>query len=70
MFTENYSHGQHQKYRPPEHIAKQLIAHAVRNITGKEKILEKCYPKNTSYHQGLPQHKHDSGGRLQWAFLN
>ena len=70
MYTESYEHGEHQKYRPPPHVAKALIAHSIRHIPGKDKILEKCYPKKMSYHQGLKQHKHNDGGKLQWAYMN
>ena len=66
---DDYSSDGHQKYKPPTHVAKSLIAHAVRNIPGKEKILAKCYPNQSgSYHQGLKPHKYNDGGKLQWAF--
>ena len=56
-------------YNPPSHVAKQIIAHAVRNISGSDKILRHCYPKPVSYHQ-LPPNKHIGNGRLEWSFLN
>ena len=70
MFAEVNHPGAQQHYNPPPKVAKSLIAHAVRNMPGKEHIMKHCYPRQTSYHQGLPQHKHLNDGKMQWAFMN
>ena len=73
MFTElHHDSGAASHYRPPPHIAKQIIAHAIRGFhkADQEKILGHCYPRKQNLQQGLPPHVHDQGGQLQWAFLN
>ena len=54
-------------WHPPDHVAKQLIAHAVRKIPGNKVLLEKLYPQKTPLSQ-LKPHEYNSGGKLQWAF--
>ena len=56
-------------YAPPTHVAKKLIAHAVRNIPNKHILLDKLFPRKVPLKQ-MQTHKYDSGGRLQWAFMN
>jgi len=54
-------------WHPPEHVAKKLVMHAVRNIPHSQKLIDKCYPKNLATNQ-LPPHVYSSDGKLQWAF--
>ena len=70
MFPELQHHASVNNYHPPPHVAKELIAHAVRNMPDRAKILQHCYDRKTTYQQGLKQHKHNDGGTLQWAFQN
>ena len=64
----DYTSDGHQKYKPPVNVAKALVAHAVRNIPGKEQILAKCYPQTTSYQQGLKPHQYNDDGKWQFAY--
>jgi hypothetical protein len=56
-------------YTPPDHVAKKLISHAVRNIPHKERLMDLLYPKKT-YLKQMPDHEYNSGGKLQWMFQN
>ena len=70
MNDHDYTADNHQHYKPPTHVAKALIAHAVRNIPGKEQILAKCYPQTGTYNQGLKQHQYNDDGKWQFAYGN
>ena len=58
-----------KEWNPPPHIAKQLIAHAVRKIPNNKILLDKLYPPKQKLKQ-IPDHKYHDGGSLQWAFMN
>ena len=53
-------------WNPPPHVAKKVIAQAVRNIPNAKALMKKCYPPHEKLYQ-LPQHKYSDGGHLQWA---
>ena len=54
-------------WHPPDHVAKQLIAHAMRKIPNNKRLLEKLNPPSAPLAQ-LKPHVFNSGGTLQWAF--
>ncbi len=55
-------------YHPPTHVAKHLIAHAIRNIPNKQKLLAKLYPKQQNILGPLKPHEYNSSGKLQMAY--
>ena len=69
MDTATYP-GIEKEYRPPPHVKKEIMRHAVRKYIDKNHVMSHCYPKSLDYSQGIEKHKFDSGGRLQWAFMN
>jgi hypothetical protein len=54
-------------WHPPEHVAKKLIQHAIRNIPNNHVLMQKCYPQKLNTNQ-LKPHVYNSGGKLQWGF--
>jgi hypothetical protein len=54
-------------WHPPQHVAKSLIMHAIRNIPNNHVLMEKCYPQKKPLTQ-LKPHVYNSGGKLQWNF--
>ena len=72
MFTEYQHQTAVNHYRPPEHVAKEIIAHAFRKFPEKAKVMKHCYhDKKVNYNtEGLKHPKHMGGNLLQWAFLN
>jgi len=58
------------RYNPPQHIAKAIIKHAIRNIPGKQALLDKMEPKKYSRLFGLKAHEYNSTGQLQFGFQN
>ena len=58
------------QYHPPPRVAKELVKHAIRNIPGKQVLLDKLYPRKTNRLYGLKPHEYNSGGKLQFAFQN
>ena len=59
----------HEYFDLPEKAAKELIAHAVRHISNKDKLLERCYPKDQKLKQ-MPDHVYSDTPHYQWNFMN
>ena len=60
--------GEVNKYHPPTHVSKHLIAHAIRNIPNSNVLLQKMYPKKDNLLGPLKPHQYNNTGQLQFAF--
>ena len=54
-------------YHPPTHVARHIIAHAIRKIPGKQVLMDKLNPKKFNPLFGLKPHEYDSSGKLQFG---
>ena len=60
--------GEVGQYHPPGHVAKHLIQHAIRNIPGKQVLLDKLFPKQQSVLGPLKPHVYNDSGQLQSVY--
>lgn len=60
--------GEVDKYHPPTHVAKHIIAHAIRKLPNKKVLLEKLYPPSKNILGPLKPHEYNSSGQLQMAY--
>ena len=58
------------KYQPPTAVANHIIAHAIRNIPGKESLLQKIQPRQYNPKMGLTPHEYNDTGKLQFVYQN
>ena len=56
------------QYHPPTHVAKHLIAHAIRNLPNRKVLAEKMYSKGINRLGPLKPHVYNDTGMMQFDY--
>jgi len=70
MQSDNSHSGQSNDWHPPANVVRHIVQHAIRNIPGKQVLVNKMNPPTQNRLMGLKPNKLNSLGMLQFGIMN